>query len=176
MTCRRILVGLDDSSGGLAGARFALDLAVPLHARVRFVHVVADGQVLRGLHAVRGAGVRGAAVRGGGAEEHGDDDAITERRLHEAQSLVQHMLGEARDAGVAAEATTVQGAPAPVLLAEARDWGADLVVLGHAGSTGPGGQSVGGLTRSVLEFSDCPVVVVPRAQGPVRRFGDPTPR
>ena len=163
MTCRRILAGLDDSPAGLAGARYAVELAVSLGARVRFVHVTGDGEVVRGLTALH--------------RDHG----IDVRRRHEAQALLSHMLGEARKAGADAEGETLEGEPAPLLLEAARSWDADLVVLGHSGKAAPGRPSLGGLTRHLLEFSECPVLVVPQRSRSARepaigRFGDPRAR
>lgn len=163
MTCRRILVGLDDSPAGLAAGRYAVELAVSVGARMRFVHVTGDGEVVRGLHSMH--------------RDHG----IEARRRQEAQALVSHMLGQARRAGAEAEGECLEGEPAPLLLDEARSWQADLVVVGHSGQAVPGRPSIGGLTRHLLEFSDCPVVVVPQRaragrEAAVRRFGDPQAR
>jgi len=147
MTFQRILVGLDDSPAGFACARFAVDLGVRLGSHVRLVHVVSDGDVVRALGVLR--------------RNHG----IDERRRHGAESLLAHVLAEATEAGLDAEGETFLGEPAPVLLAQAREWDADLVVLGHSHRTGPGRLAIGGVTRQVLEFSECPVLVVPRQGG-----------
>ncbi len=151
MRCERILVGLDDSPAGLAAARYAVELATSLGARLRFVHVTGDGEVVRALSALH--------------RDHG----IDARRRHESEALLAHMLGQARRAGVEADGETLEGEPAPLVLDAARSWSAELVVVGHGGRPGPGRPPVSGFTRHVLEFSECPVLVVPR-------FGDPDAR
>ena len=52
----RILLGVDDSPGGLAAARVAVDLAAGLGARLRVVNVVEDGRLAETMAAVSGAG------------------------------------------------------------------------------------------------------------------------
>jgi nucleotide-binding universal stress UspA family protein len=47
------------------------------------------------------------------------------------------------------------------VLAQAREWRADLVVLGRSREAGVGDPFIGGQTRLVLEFTDIPVLVVP---------------
>lgn len=140
----RILVGLDDSVAGLAAARCATRLAAGLGAEVHFVHAVTDGDVVQALGALH--------------RDHG----LAERRRRDAESLVAHALALAAAAGVRAAGATVQGEPAGQLLRAAREWRADLVVLGHPRRTRVGGLPVGAVTRQLLEFAECPVVVVPQ--------------
>jgi nucleotide-binding universal stress UspA family protein len=68
----------------------------------------------------------------------------------------------ARDQHVPVTTSTLLGTPAARVLAEARAWHADLVVLGRSGqhrrSAAPG---LGSQVRTVLEFTEVPVLVVP---------------
>lgn len=140
----RILVAVDDSPAALAAARVAVALAARSGARLRFVHVLGDGELVRALAT---PGERGLQV--------------DQRRSTASQALLRHVAAEAARAGVAAETVGLEGHPAALLLTDAREWAADLVVLGRSDEHGPGRAYVGTVTRHVLEFADTPVLVVP---------------
>jgi nucleotide-binding universal stress UspA family protein len=152
MNPSRIMVGLDDSPAALAGARFAVALAAGLDARVRFVHVSGNGELTRTLTAL-----------------HPGRD-IEPRRSRGAEDLLAHMVTAAAESGVVADSEHLRGEPARLLLDQAREWGADLVVLGHSDRTGPGRLPVGRVTRHALEFCECPVTVVPAPGSRSRRI------
>lgn len=139
----RILVAVDDSPAALAAVRIAVDLAASSGARIRFVHVIGDGELVRAL-----AGL-------------GHDEQLAETRRNAAESLLRHVSTEAHRAGVPADVASLTGAPAALLLRAARDWGADLVVIGRSDLRRAGSPYVGAVTRGVLEFSEIPVLVVP---------------
>ncbi len=143
MTPKRILVAVDDSPAALEGVRLAVDLARHTGAQLRFVHVLVDGDLLRAL-----------------GEVH-QDGTVVERRARGVALLLRHVEAEADRAGVAAAGVSLEGEPGQVLLAEARDWQADLLVVGRADVVRAGTAYVGEVARQLLEFSDLPVLVVP---------------
>jgi nucleotide-binding universal stress UspA family protein len=138
---RRVLVAVDDSAGGLAALRFGVQLAHELGATLRAVTVVGGGQVPAGLD------------RG--------DTQLDARRQAAADAVLRHATELAQASGVPAEMSKAQGTVADLVLAEARGWPADLVVLGRSREAGVGAPFIGGQTRLVLEFTDVPVLVVP---------------
>jgi nucleotide-binding universal stress UspA family protein len=75
--------------------------------------------------------------------------------------VLRHAAELARAYEVPAEVSKAQGTAADCVLAQARDWPADLVVLGRSREAGVGDPFIGGQTRLVLEFTDVPVLVVP---------------
>ncbi len=139
----RILVAVDDSPAALAAAHLAVDLAASSGAHLRFVHVLEDGELVRKL-----------ATLGHGGE-------LADIRRRAAESLLRHVTAEAHRAGGQADGTCLTGAAAALLVGEARDWGADLVVVGRSDVRVAGSAYVGAVTRGVLEFSEVPVLVVP---------------
>lgn len=143
-TPTRILVAVDDSPAALAGVRLAVDLARCTGAQVRFVHVLVDGELLRAL-----------------SEVH-HDGTLIERRARGVALLLRHVESEASLAGVPSVGISLEGEPGQVLLAEARDWQADLLVVGRADVARPGTAYVGEVARQLLELSDLPVLVVPQ--------------
>lgn len=143
-TPTRILVAVDDSPAALEGVRLAVDLARSIGAQVRFVHVLVDGDLLRAL-----------------GEVH-QDATLVERRARGVALLLRHVESEADRAGVPSMGVSLEGEPGQVLLAEARDWPADLLVVGRADVVRAGTPYVGEVARQLLEFSDLPVLVVPQ--------------
>jgi nucleotide-binding universal stress UspA family protein len=138
---RRVLVAVDDSAGGLAALRIGVELARELGATLRAVTVVGGGQLQAGPDR--------------------DDTQLDTRRQAAADAVLRHAAEVARASGVPAEMSKAQGTVADHVLAEARAWPADLVVLGRSREAGVGGPFIGGQTRLVLEFADVPVLVVP---------------
>ena len=144
---KRMIVAVDDSPAAMAAVGVAIALAAQTGAQVRFVHVIGDGDLVRALS----AGV--------------PETQLQERRARSAEALLHHVLHQARDEGVEADAFTRAGEePAAVILGEVSSWGADLVVLGRSDVRGTGRPYVGVVTRHVLEFCEKPALVVPRPE------------
>lgn len=139
---KRMLLAIDDSPAALAAATLAIELADTAKAELRIVHVVADGALAALLAA---SGVR---TTGDWRERAGD-------------SLLKHVAARAERAGLRPETAQVLGDPAEGVLAEAKSWPADLVVIGRSGRRGAGRPYVGHTTERVLEFAELPVIVVP---------------
>jgi nucleotide-binding universal stress UspA family protein len=141
----RILVAVNDSPAALAAVGTAVVLARHTGARVRFVHVLGDDDVARAL----------------GNGDH-EQRRMRERRSLAARSLLEHVTRVAERSEVVCDCRSLEGDAARALLGEARSWGAELVVIGRSDVRTAGRPYVGALTRHVLEFSDVPVLVVPR--------------
>ena len=152
----RILLAVDDSPGGLAAARVAVDLAAGLGARLRVVNVVEDGRLAETIEAVSGAG------------------GLRERRGAAGAAVVEHVGELARRAGVEVQACRLEGFPARRILGEAQAWDSDLTVIARSQRRRRAGDpDVGGETAPVLEFTEPPVRVIPtpdpgRRRRPVR--------
>jgi len=140
---KHILLAVDDSPAGLAAAAVAVELAAGGGGQLRAVHVLADGAVEAALQHEGSA----AAVRG--------------RRDLGARAVLQHVADLAGAAGVPVELRALRGEPARLILEQAEDWPAHLVVLGGAGRGRFGEPYVGPAVRQVLEFAEVPVLVVP---------------
>jgi len=100
------------------------------------------------------ARVRAAELRFAMAVEPGRD----------ADAVLSHVQALATTAGVHSTAVTCNGGQAfDAILAEARRWDADLIVMGRSDMRRPGRRYVGNQTEHVLEFTEIPVLVVPVA-------------
>ena len=145
MSYRRILVAVDDSPAGLDAARVGVELATGWRASVRAVTVVSDHTL--------------AGVIGG-------EPADTERRMVAGARSVLGWVGDlAARHGVPCDVVERDGEPFRRILEEADDWDADLIVMGLSDRRGPSSPYLGSETAHVLEFSERPVLVIPRARG-----------
>lgn len=139
----RILLAVDDSPDAWAAARLGTELAAGLGAELRVMHVVADHQL-------------DALLQSGATELD-----LAARRDSSAASVLARVSDLARARGVSVSARLGQGAVAPAVLDEARDWPADLVIVGRSFRSVSGEPYVGPQTRQILELASLPVLVVP---------------
>lgn len=140
---KRLLVAVDDSADSLAAARLAIDLAMVLHAQLRVIHVSADHLIDATVAAASGL------------------PAVAERRAQAGRAVLNRVAAMADTAGVPAKTELLSGDTGPVVLATARDWPADLVIVGKSARSASGEPYVGTNTRHILEFAEQPVIVVP---------------
>ncbi len=145
MTIRRVLVAVDDSPAALRAAQVALDLAASWHLLLRLVTVATDHSL--------GALIDVAAPDGG----------ATERIDQASRSVLRHLTDTALSQGLEVDAVPLTGEPAHQILDQAQSWHADLIVMGRSDRRGPSSPYLGSVTAHVLEFADCPVLVVPRS-------------
>ncbi len=144
----RVLLAIDDSPDSLAATRLAIELASQLSARLRAVHVTADHLLDVALAAATG---RPESLAG----RHASSAAV----LRRAESL-------AAAAGVDVDTELLAGDVGHAVLAAARAWAADLLIIGKSTRSVSGEPYVGAQTRHILEFADRPVLVVPPPQRP----------
>ena len=122
----------------------ARHLATALQAELWLVHAAAPEPVVRGY----GAGAR-------------QDRKQTAREYREEHRLIQEAAADAREAGIKATGLLVQGPPAKMILKEAADLDADMIVVGSHGFGAVLGLLLGSVSKTVLRKADCPVLVVP---------------
>ncbi|HEX6934969.1 MAG TPA: universal stress protein [Actinomycetes bacterium] len=139
----RLLVAVDDSPAGIRSVRVGSELAARLGAELRLMTVFQDGRLTAALAQVSA------------------EPSVSERRLGSVVSVLAHASRLAAEAGVTAETCQREGEPGREVLAEARAWSADLLVLGRAAQRRPGEPYVGDVAAHVLELSELPVLLVP---------------
>lgn len=144
MQISRLYTAVDGSHASLEAARMALDLASQWKCSVRAVYVVEpeapDGAI--------GAETTAARLRDSG------------------RSILARIVELGRQKKVAVETRLLEGVPFEAILADARAWKADIIVMGRTGRTGPGRALLGTEAERVLEFADRPVVIVPASEAP----------
>jgi nucleotide-binding universal stress UspA family protein len=94
------------------------------------------------------------------AAQEGYEALIAEYR-HVAENVVQDARNYLRETGVEAGGDAVEGAPAEVILAEAKRIDADLILMGHRNPAHMTEMLLGSVSRQVLNNARIPVLVIP---------------
>lgn len=137
-----LLVAVDDTPAALAGARFAVELARTAGLRVCAVAVIP----------------KPPAAPHPPLQPQRESAPQPQRT---AQNVLRYVETVANREAVPVECVVRTGEPALCVLDQAQVVGARIIVVGRSGRAGPGEPYVGSQTRHVLEFADCPVLVVP---------------
>ena len=85
------------------------------------------------------------------------DAAKASRREHD--ELARDMTAQLQSAGLTAEADRLDGDAATELVAAAKAWRADLIVMGTHGRTGLARLILGSVARNVLHHAPCSVLI-----------------
>ena len=133
MNFRKMLIAVDESSIAAHAAQIGIDLARSLGADIAFIHVFETPSI--------------------DTPEPGMPE--DERALAALADLRARF-----PAGKDAAQFTPQGEPGEEIVTAARDWAADLIVIGSHGRHGLTRALVGSVAESVMRHAPCPVLVV----------------
>jgi nucleotide-binding universal stress UspA family protein len=142
---KKILVPIDGSPTSQGGLREAIKLAKNQGAQLRLFHMISD-QVFDCGYEIGSFGdelIAGAHVAG--------------------QAIVSEALALAKFEGLEAESAMVDsltGTAAASIVAEAKAWGADLIVMGTHGRKGLIRLAIGSDAESVVREAPVPVLLV----------------
>lgn len=141
---KKILVPVDGSRHSLNAVCMAARIAKVHGSELRLVHVVDElllGQLARFSDKKR--------------------ESIREELRNTARAFLDDMRCEAsRELAATCEVLIREGVPHEIILEEATNWGADLIVMGKVGQRGVSHILLGSVAERVIEFSDVPVMVV----------------
>ena len=143
---QRILVPIDGSTTARRGLAEAIRLAQRSGGRLRLLHVMDDVAYAIGV---------------GSAKEYAG--SVVPRMHGVADELLSKARGEAEAAGVEAEVAMrdgLNGAVCDIVAAEARQWPADIIVLGTHGLRGVKRLLMGSDAEGVLRIAPVPVLLV----------------
>ncbi len=90
----------------------------------------------------------------------GDLDRAHEEIKNRSDELVERACDWLSEQGLNAEGVVRDGEPGPTIVAEAKEWGAGLIVVGSRGHTGLRRLLEGSVSRYVVDHAPCPVEVV----------------
>lgn len=150
---RRILCPLDGSGPSVAGLREAVGLARQYGARLRLLHVVDD--------LVTAPLALGAGAPGGFA-------CVVDALRDEGRKLLARAAEDAQAEAVAAEPVQLEAqgrSVAEVILGEAEQWGADLLVMGTHGRRGLNRLLLGSDAEGVVREASVPVLLTRKNAG-----------
>ena len=143
----RILVPVDGSATSLLGLKHAIGLATDEHAQLRLLNVVDESILIPAVYAY----------------PSGDTaDLIDSLRVSGRKALAA-AAARAAKRGVDAERAQLESHLQPVsdaILAEARKWQADLIVMGTHGRRGLNRLMLGSDAERLLRESPVPVLLV----------------
>lgn len=75
--------------------------------------------------------------------------------------LAEHTAKQLQQAGLAAETVVRDGNPRKAIVAAAKEWGADLIVMGSHHHSAIAALFLGNIAQTVMKHSRCPVEIVP---------------
>jgi nucleotide-binding universal stress UspA family protein len=142
MKISKILVAIDDSSFTNKTLNVAFDLAKTLNASMALVNVIDPAIVAVGADSVVYP-----------MEQMGD----LKKAADELIKKVRLQLGNE----IPLEDFISEGKPNDEIIAIAKQWNADLIVIGTHGRTGLMHMIMGSVAESVIRHSNIPVLVVP---------------
>jgi nucleotide-binding universal stress UspA family protein len=151
----RILFGEDGSRSAAAGVDLICRWSVFHGSKVRVLSV--DDNDPQATPWLRGSDQRETDLT----------DAADE--LHERQILAQTAASTLRAAGLLSEADVVDGDPGDKLVADAADWGANMIVIGSRDRSALQRWLAGSVTRDVLFHAKCSILVMPDSDRPARQ-------
>jgi nucleotide-binding universal stress UspA family protein len=90
----------------------------------------------------------------------GSFESMRQKMIENAEQLTTRAARRLTLRGLRAEPVAREGEPRAVILAEAEDWNADLIVVGSRGHTGLKRWLWGSVSRSVVGQAACSVEVI----------------
>ncbi len=141
---QRIVVPVDGSETSRKALQEAIKLAQTFHARLKLVHVVENARVFDAEGMVDYAALREVATKGG------------ELILSRGREL-------AEQAGVKAETALLEAGGdrnENVIVADARQWLAELIVIGTHGRSGISRLLFGSVAEGVVRGATMPVLLI----------------
>ena len=138
---RKILIPTDGSDYSMRAAEFGVSMAKLLKAEVTVVYVI-DTVVLDQIAKVT-------------------ERADAERELKgDGERYLNYVHGLAEKAGVKASSLLAKGRPFEQIVHLAKGLHMDLIVMGTFGRSGAERILIGSVAERVIEYANCPVLVV----------------
>ena len=156
---QKILVALDTSSLNRSVFEEALGLAKALNANVMLLHVLSSEEegspdIYMMSHAdyYQGYGMSSEIIQ--------MERQRWEEFANKGLEMLQSLTDEATAAGVKTEFTQITGSPSRTVCEFARNWQADLIVMGRRGHSGLSELFMGSVSNYVLHHAPCSVLTV----------------
>lgn len=141
MTFKKILIAVDGSSLSLRAAELGNSLSQKLNADIALVHVINSTPVI------------------GAGEVDMSSQQIMEELGKEGKELMNKTVEHLGNGKI--PEFFANGKPHEEILKTAKEWGADIIVIGTHGRSGIKRLLMGSVAENVLRHSKCPVLIVP---------------
>ena len=143
--CRanKILLTVDGSEGSAKAATVAFEVAEMTKSKLFILHVIP-------IHIVRQVALM----------SDGDVDELLAKYSSKGEMLLEGVKAAAKDSGIDVELILDKGSPSDRILAQVKELGVDLVVIGSRGAAGGTHSGLGRSVERVTMNIDVPVLVV----------------
>lgn len=157
MSFHKILVAIDNSTLCESVFAEALELAQSNQAAIKLIHAFM-GEIV--VEPSSGMAFEASLPLGAIANDYQTQQFLINQQIEEAQALLQHYCQIAVSQGVPTASDYKIGEAGPQLCEEAKEWGADLIVVGRRGRTGLAEALLGSVSNYVLHHAPCSVLVI----------------
>lgn len=162
MSFQRILVALDRSRLGQSVFTYALELAQVYKANLKLLHCLTiDAMGEAAMPSVPGEiGQYPGLID----NTYQSQQIGLQEQTEQAQAFLQNHRDMAASQGISTELESQVGDPGQQLCQIARDWNADLVIVGRRGRTGLAEAFLGSVSNYVVHHAPCSVLVIQAVQ------------
>ncbi len=161
---QKILVAIDASQLSRQAYDEALALAKASGSQLALLHVLAPPMLNAGAPTSMFPGLGG--IPGGYQPELVESYLRQwEENQKHGSDLLQSRLSEATALGLTVESIQRFGDPGQEICKLARDWGANLIILGRRGLTGLREMILGSVSNYVIHHAPCSVLIVQEQEG-----------
>jgi universal stress protein A len=143
---QKIVCPVDFSNCAQQALSYAVDLALQFGAELSIVHAYEDPTAY--VTPMPMSGYVGPTA-----------DVLLELRK-QLELRLEESKSQVAKAGVNVRGELLEGAPYRVVLDWAKEWGADLIVIGTHGHTGFTHALLGSVTERVVRMATCPVLTI----------------
>jgi nucleotide-binding universal stress UspA family protein len=160
MSFQRILVAIDNSSLSHRVFAQALELAHFHQSLLKLLQCIAPEIVSEpGTPGSLDTGFPMGLVHDN-YQAYETQQVLIEQQIEEAQATLTHYSEQAKSHNVLVEASYQVGDAGHQLCQVAKDWGADLIVVGRRGRTGLTEALLGSVSNYVVHHAPCDVLVI----------------
>jgi nucleotide-binding universal stress UspA family protein len=145
MIVMRILLAVDNSECSNAAAKSIAERPWPSESTIRVLFVVRMYTPLPTPYGML------------------SDEEVTQPLFREAEGVLEQTTAKLGAPGLTIEKCVRQGDPRHEIVEEAKDWSADLIIVGSHGRTGVQRWLLGSVAEHVVRHASCSVEVVRRA-------------
>jgi nucleotide-binding universal stress UspA family protein len=161
MKFQKVLVAIDDSPLCASVFAAALGLAQSNQAAMLLLYCLTAPEIASepGISGTIDVGFPMGLVSND-YQAYETQQILLEKQIEEAQTALKQYSAQAMSQGVAAESKYEIGEAGHLLCEVAKDWGADLIVVGRRGLTGLTEALVGSVSNYVVHHAPCSVLVI----------------
>ncbi|TVQ11879.1 MAG: universal stress protein [Leptolyngbya sp. DLM2.Bin27] len=156
MSYQKILVALDQTSASSLAFNYALKLAQPHQSQLRLVHCLSI-EPYENLGALMDAGV---GLRSS-TQVQQKEEATQLQRTQAAQTWLEQLRTEALAQDIEVDFVCETADPGMFICQLAKDWNADVIVVGNSGKEGLKKLILGSVSQYVTNHAPCRTIVVP---------------